>query len=87
MSEPALERTRLALPERRFLNSRQAADYLGVSPNVFRRECPVPGVRIGDNVRWDRKALDRWLDGLTKTEANLSGDEWLGMMDDAEARA
>ncbi|KQT53800.1 MULTISPECIES: hypothetical protein [unclassified Aureimonas] len=80
-----IERTRLALPERRFLNSRQAADYLAVSPNVFQRECPVAPVRFGAVVRWDRKALDTWLDGLTKTEANLSGDDWLGMMDDAAA--
>ena len=76
-----LERTRLALPERRMLNAHQSAEYLGVSLQWFRNEMPVAPIKLGDSIRWDRKALDQWVDGQTKSTANMTGDEWLGMMD------
>ncbi|MEX6505036.1 helix-turn-helix transcriptional regulator [Jiella sp. M17.18] len=75
------ERTRLALPERRMLNAHQAAEYLGVSLSWFKRQMPVAPIKLGDMIRWDRKALDQWVDGQTKSTANMTGDEWLGVMD------
>lgn len=48
---------------RRLLNERQAADYLGVPVNTMKR-LTVGRVPIDGRIRWDRCALDRWLDGL-----------------------
>jgi len=54
-----------ALPEGlipRLLSRQAAAAYCGVSPGVFEANVPVPPVRVGHQKRWDRAALDAWLD-------------------------
>jgi hypothetical protein len=54
---------------RRGYNRKEAASYVGVSPTSFdklvhRGVMPRPTVLLGRKV-WDRKALDRVLDGLS----------------------
>lgn len=48
---------------RRLLTERQAADYLGVPLKSMKR-LTVGRVPIDGRVRWDRYALDRWLDDM-----------------------
>lgn len=74
--------------EPRFMLKTDAARYCGMNAMQFGRLCPVPAVRLADKMlRWDRQALDRWMDGLTKTTENMTEDEWLGKLrDDAAAR-
>lgn len=72
--------------EPRLLKKVEAARYCGLDPQRFRRVCPVRPVRLEDKVvRYDRRALDEWLDGLTKTAATMSGEDWLKELDDDEA--
>jgi len=49
----------------RLLAVEEAAAYLSVSPNTLRSHVPVPPVRIGGCVRYDRTKLDAYLDGST----------------------
>jgi predicted DNA-binding transcriptional regulator AlpA len=57
MSEPAIEP--------RLLSRKQAAAYCGMCPASFDRVCPVRPVALGmKNLRYDRRSLDRWIDGL-----------------------
>jgi hypothetical protein len=46
----------------RLLSRTAAAAYCGVSPHVFETHVPVASVRVGCQKRWDRAALDAWLD-------------------------
>jgi hypothetical protein len=46
----------------RLLRDRQAADYLGLSAAAVRR-ITAGRVLIDGHLRWDRHALDAWLDG------------------------
>ena len=48
----------------RLLPINLAARYLGISRNHFLAHVKVPAVRLGRAVRWDRAALDRWVDSL-----------------------
>jgi hypothetical protein len=73
--------------EPRILKKADAARYCGVDPNNFARLCPVPPVDLGDKIRrWDRKQLDAWLDGLSKTPETMSGDDWLEQLTNADQR-
>ena len=51
----------------RLLNARQAAQMLGMGASTFQRQRalgvigPEP-VRIGGSVRWDRVAMEQWID-------------------------
>jgi hypothetical protein len=52
-------------PEPRLLTQGQAAAYCGVCAEVFKKACPVPPVKMLDRIpRYDRHALDRWIDSL-----------------------
>jgi len=52
----------------RLLLKQQAAAYCGVCPSVFEKACPVQPIQLLDRIpRWDRFALDAWIDGLTKS--------------------
>jgi hypothetical protein len=52
----------------RLLLKKEAAAYCGVCLSVFEKACPVRPVKLLDRIpRWDRHALDAWIDGLTKT--------------------
>lgn len=69
--------------EPRFLMKADAARYCGLQPAAFARICPVPAIRLADKLlRWDRHALDRWLDGIMPEK-----DDWLEKIaDDAATR-
>lgn len=49
---------------KRGLSLDEAAEYCGVSRNTITRHGP-PAVKIGERAIYDRRVLDRWLDGLT----------------------
>jgi hypothetical protein len=52
-------------PEPRLLTQSQAAAYCGVCAEIFKKACPVKPVNLLDRVpRYDRHALDRWIDSL-----------------------
>ncbi len=64
-------------PTPRLLNLTQAAAYCGVCASVFKQACPVPPVYLCDRIpRYDRFALDRWIDSLDNShpieESNLT---------------
>ncbi len=72
----------LAAPATRMLKKADAARYCGLDVTAFKRECPVAPVKFGEETyRYDRQALDQWLDRLGNG-AELSGDEWLGKLDE-----
>lgn len=49
----------------RLLTQTQAATYCGVCVSVFKQACPVPPVSLCERIpRYDRVALDRWIDSL-----------------------
>lgn len=76
-----LKNARLPFPKRRMLDEAHAADYLGLPIAVFKRECPVQAVRIGRHVRWDRYALDAWVDSFSKTDFDQPREYWLALLD------
>jgi len=77
----------LPLPTRRLLTAEEAAGYCGVSVGSLRSHIKVPPVKIGNSVRYDVRALDRWLDGQTETVPQTAED-WLGKLDEGNrARA
>ena len=56
----------MALPSnipKRGLSLAEAAEYCGVSDKTLQRHGPEPS-KIGERVVYDRRVLDRWLDGL-----------------------
>jgi hypothetical protein len=58
-------------PEPRLLTQSQAASYCGVCAEVFKKACPVPPIKVADRIpRYDRHALDRWIDSLNNLPAN-----------------
>lgn len=72
----------------RLLKKADAARYCGLDAKAFLRECPVAPVCFGERTyRYDRKALDRWLDGLGNSLQQKSDEEWLGLLNgDEDAR-
>lgn len=55
--------------EPRLLSRREAAAYCGVGCELFEQTVPVPAIRcFGNRKLWDRRVLDRWLDGLSETD-------------------
>lgn len=49
----------------RLLTKAQAAEYIAVSYSAFEGVCDVRAVSLGDDkrlLRWDRMALDAWID-------------------------
>ena len=71
---------RLPLPARRLLTSDEAAAYLGVSLSTMQKHVKVAPINIGSAVRYDREALDRWIDGRRNQEPE-TGDHWLDKLD------
>ncbi|WDR00878.1 hypothetical protein PSC71_09135 [Devosia sp. J2-20] len=60
----------LALPTRRMLTKIEAANYVGFkSTTGFAAWCPVAPVKIGANILYDVRAIDRWLDSLSNQPA------------------
>ncbi|MDX2235303.1 MAG: hypothetical protein NW200_12465 [Hyphomonadaceae bacterium] len=49
----------------RLMRRETAAAYCDMSADQFDRQCPVPAKDQGwRGLRWDRAALDRWIDNL-----------------------
>lgn len=61
---------------RRLLNETQAATYLGI-PRAAIKRILVGRVPIDGRIRWDRVALDAWLDALrgVKTDAPANSNK------------
>jgi hypothetical protein len=72
------------LPASRLLTLPEAAAYCRLSPPAFERACPItplslsPDARLDKRLlRYDRKALDRWLDGLSGlTDDAVDSTDW-----------
>lgn len=65
--------------EPRLLTKEQAASYCGISSPVFGDKCPVRPVALGEGdrlKRWDRNALDAWIDGLSGKSETFETD-WI----------
>lgn len=69
----------------RLLNDRDAAAYLSI-PLAGLKRLPAGRVRIDGRVRWDRVALDAWLDeqahlgvpsASDRSEAEAALDQWI----------
>ncbi|WP_033838280.1 hypothetical protein [Mesorhizobium loti] len=72
------------LPARRMLSPAEAAQYCGgASIEWLKAHVKVTPVRIGSLVRYDVRALDKWLDSKDDSMP-LSGDDWLGLLDARE---
>jgi hypothetical protein len=55
----------MSAPYRRMLTDKEAADYCGFeSVAGFKAHVRVSPIKFGSNVRYDRKALDEYLDTL-----------------------
>lgn len=72
----------MPLPTRLLLSAEEAADYCGVSVKTFRAHVRVAPVRIGSLVKYDRRAIDRWVASQDRS-VPLTGDDWLGLLDEA----
>ena len=81
MSTRALINSSQHLP--RLLTAKQAAAYCAVSIGVFRTHCPVRPISLGRDerlLRYDRIALDRWIENFGTS--NLAGQrDWLAALD------
>jgi hypothetical protein len=63
-------------PEPRLLTQGQAAAYCGVCAAVFKQACPVQPIRMLDRIaRYDRHALDRWIDSFEPSRPSASIEE------------
>lgn len=57
-------------PVPRLLNQQQAAAYCGLCVSNFVKACPVRPVKLLERIpRYDRHALDRWIDSLDNSPA------------------
>jgi predicted DNA-binding transcriptional regulator AlpA len=70
------------------LTKQEAAAYCGMSPATFHAICPVEPIRFSERtIRFDRVALDDWIDGLKpKAASDKTIDEWIEGMDVATKR-
>ena len=78
-------------PDPRLLTQGQAAAYCGVCVEVFKKACPVPPVSLLDRIpRYDRHALDRWIDSMNNFRPIENGDDiermWHASNDDTRPR-
>jgi len=65
----------IVVVNRRMLSAREAAEYCGVPARRFAAVCDVEPVEIaGGLVRYDRHALDRWLDALSAEDADADDE-------------
>jgi hypothetical protein len=71
----------------RLLTLRQAAAYCQVTRQQFLAACPVAATRLlrstsPQSRRWDRCAIDRWLDSLAAGgKASAPRERWLERLD------
>jgi hypothetical protein len=72
------------MPEPRLLTKEQARAYLGHIPEHQIDQLPIRPLKFGRNLRWDKKALDEWLDLERDGSAKSSPDYWLGKLDEGD---
>lgn len=68
----------------RNMRTATAAEYCDMSPNTFRKLCPVRPTKLSWGVlAYDRLAIDAWLDRIHDTETQVetsasddAGDGW-----------
>lgn len=59
----------MSAPAKRMLTADEAAEYCGFkSVNGFRSHVSVSPVNFGSNVRYDKEALDEYLDTLRQSQ-------------------
>ena len=58
--EQQIEKNILSCP---YLNKQQTCDYLGISNNTLDSwiQRGLPSIKIGKTIRFDKDAIDRWL--------------------------
>lgn len=78
-----MKHSRLPLPAKRLLTAEEAAAYCGVSVTTMKVHVRVAPVNIGNCVRYDIRALDRWMDRQGQFEP-MTGDDWLGRLDEGD---
>lgn len=76
-----MSKATLPAPTRRLLTDKEAAAYCGVSVNTMITHIAIQPVRIGSCVRYDVRALDRWLDRKSNS-APMTADDWLERLDE-----
>lgn len=60
---------------RRMLTAREAADYCGLPLKKFTHHCQVSPLQLpGEEIRFDMKDLDEWLDGMKSGLPNGDDD-------------
>ncbi|KAA5606347.1 helix-turn-helix domain-containing protein [Roseospira marina] len=64
----------------RLLSEQQAAAYCGVTGETFRRHIPVAPRRLGRRVLYDRRDIDRWLDGADENGGPIPEPADLGSL-------
>lgn len=60
----------------RLLTVQDAAGYCGLSVRAFTKDMPVPAVKIGSVRRWDKAALDAYIDGLSGCSTTQKPIDW-----------
>jgi hypothetical protein len=72
----------------RLLTKAEAASYCGLGTATFENQCPVRPIALGHSkrlMRFDREALNAWIDELASGIMNKDND-WLAKMDDQNDR-
>lgn len=73
----------------RLFTRSQAAAYCGLSAGTFASVCPVAPIAFNQSKklqRYDKRALDRWIDGLAQND-NVGDSDWLARFDENDDRA
>jgi hypothetical protein len=59
------------------LSTADAAAYCGLKVRAFKRNIPLPPVKIGSAELWDRNALDAYIDGLQGSAPTAKPVDWV----------
>lgn len=67
--------------EKRLLRKAEAAEYVGLAQKHFSVHCPVQTIELRQGeIRWDKRDLDRWIDGMKDGADASDRDEILGRL-------
>ncbi|TQV80365.1 hypothetical protein [Denitrobaculum tricleocarpae] len=67
----------------RLLKTSEAARYCGMALAKFKRDCPASPIEFAQNqIRYDVKDLDKWIDGLKLATDENSDEYWLSKFRD-----
>jgi hypothetical protein len=71
----------------RLLHKTDAAAYCAIAPATFEKACPVAPVMLSGRIaRWDRRALDKWIDSLGVGESIEEDNSLVRVWDDRNRR-